>query len=32
VRREGNNIIVDLDTSYEEVHDGPQWKTAFLTL
>jgi len=32
VRREGNNIIVDLDTSYEEVHDGPQWKAAFLTV
>jgi Rieske Fe-S protein len=32
VRRDGSNIVVDLDTIYEEDHDGPQWKAAFVTL
>ena len=32
VRRDGANVIVDLDTVYEEDHDAPQWKAAFVTL
>jgi nitrite reductase/ring-hydroxylating ferredoxin subunit len=32
VRRDGGNIVVDLDTTYEEVHDRPQWSAAFLAL
>jgi nitrite reductase/ring-hydroxylating ferredoxin subunit len=32
VRRDGNNIVVDLDTSYEQVQDAAQWKAAFLAV
>jgi Rieske Fe-S protein len=32
IRREGNNVIVDLDKVYEEDQDVPQWKVAFVTV
>ena len=32
IRRDGNNVIVDLDKVFEEDQDVPQWKVAFITL
>ena len=32
VRKEGNNILVDLDKVYEEDSDPKEWKTAFVTV
>jgi Rieske Fe-S protein len=30
IRRDGNNVIVDLDRIFEEDHDAPLWKAAFV--
>lgn len=32
VRRDGNNIVANLDKLYQQDDDGPLWKVAFLTL
>ena len=32
IRRDGSNVIVDLDKVYEEDQDVPEWKVAFITL
>lgn len=32
VRKDGGNVVADLDKLYQEDDDGPAWKTAFITL
>jgi nitrite reductase/ring-hydroxylating ferredoxin subunit len=32
IRRDGANVVVDIDKIYEEDHDVPEWKAAFLTV
>ena len=32
LRRDGGNVVVDLDTRYEEDHDARHWASAFVTV
>jgi Rieske Fe-S protein len=32
VKKDGNNVVADLDSIYQEDDNEAQWKTAFITL